>query len=53
MQEQMARINAMAKRAQIMQQQIKQERAIQAEFQQAIEHLRHQEGEPVVQEPLF
>jgi hypothetical protein len=39
MQEQMARRKAMAKRAQAMQQQIKQERAIQMELQQAIEHL--------------
>jgi hypothetical protein len=41
----------MAKRAQIMRQQIKQERMIQVELQQAIEHLHHQEGEVVVQEP--
>jgi hypothetical protein len=39
MQEQMARRKAMAKRAQIMRQQIEQERAIEAELQQAIEHL--------------
>jgi hypothetical protein len=41
----------MAKRAKVMQQQIEQERAIQAELQQAIEHLLRQEGEPIVQEP--
>jgi hypothetical protein len=40
MQEQLARRKAMAKRAQTMQQQIKQKRATQAELQQAIEHLR-------------
>jgi hypothetical protein len=51
MQEQMARRKEMAKRAQVMQQQIEQERAIQAELQQAIEHLCHQEGEHVVPEP--
>jgi hypothetical protein len=51
MQEKMVRRKAMTKRAQAMQQQIDQERAIQAELQQAIEHLRHQECEPTVQEP--
>jgi hypothetical protein len=49
-QEQMARRKALVKRAHVMHQQIKQERVIQAELQQAIEHLRHQEGAPVVQE---
>jgi hypothetical protein len=39
MQEQMARRKAMAKRTQVMQQQIEQERATQAELLQAIEHL--------------
>jgi hypothetical protein len=41
----------MAKRSQIMQQQIKQERATQAELQRAIENLCQQEHEPSVQEP--
>jgi hypothetical protein len=47
----MARRKAMAKRAQVMQQKIEQERATQAELQQAIEHLRQQEHEPSEQEP--
>jgi hypothetical protein len=51
MQEQMARRKAMSKREHVMQQQIERERAIQVELQQAIEHLRCQEGEPAVQEP--
>jgi hypothetical protein len=51
MHEQMARRKAMTMRAHIMQQQIEQERMIQAELQQVIEHFHHQEGEPVVQEP--
>jgi hypothetical protein len=36
----MARRKAMAKRKQVMQQQIKQESAAQIELQRAIEHLR-------------
>jgi hypothetical protein len=51
MQEQMARRKAMAKRTQVMQQQIEQERATQAELLQAIEHLHQQEHEPLVQVP--
>jgi hypothetical protein len=51
MQEQMARRKAMAKRAQTMQQQIEQERAIQMELQQVVEHLHHQESETRLQEP--
>jgi hypothetical protein len=39
------------KRAQIMQHQIEQERATQAELQQAIEALRQQEHESSIQEP--
>jgi hypothetical protein len=42
---------AMAKRAQTMQQQIEQERAIQTELQQVKEHLRRQESETILQEP--
>jgi hypothetical protein len=38
----MARTKAMAKRAHVMQQQIEQERAIQAKLQQAMENLRRQ-----------
>jgi hypothetical protein len=38
-------------KAQIMQQQIKQERAVQAELQRAIEGLHQQEHEPSMQEP--
>jgi hypothetical protein len=53
MQEQLARRKAMAKRAQAIQQQIKQERATQAELQQAIEHLRQWEHEPLVQDPTL
>jgi hypothetical protein len=41
------------KRAQIMQQQIEQERARQAEFQHAIDALCQQEQEPLIQEPLL
>jgi hypothetical protein len=52
LQEQMARRKTIAKRPQVMQQQIEQERAIQAEHQQAIDHFHHQEGDPVVQETL-
>jgi hypothetical protein len=48
----MARRKAMAKSAQLMQQQIKQERATQAELQRAIEHLHQHEDEPLVQEPM-
>jgi hypothetical protein len=51
MQEQLVRRKAMAKRAQAMQHQIDQKRAIQAELQQAIERLHRQESEPTVQEP--
>jgi hypothetical protein len=39
---------AMAKRAQTMQQQIEQERAIQTELQQVKEHLRRQESETIL-----
>jgi hypothetical protein len=39
MQEHLARRKAMAKRTQVMQQQIEQERAAQIELQRAIEHL--------------
>jgi hypothetical protein len=51
MQEQMARRKAMAKRAHVMQQQIKQERPTQMKLQQEIEHLHQQEHEPSDQEP--
>jgi hypothetical protein len=50
MQEQMARRKAMVKRAQVMQQQIEQERATQAELQRAIDDLRQQEHELSEQE---
>jgi hypothetical protein len=50
-QEDMARKNAMAKRSQIIQQQIEQERATQAELQRAIESICQQEHEPSMQEP--
>jgi hypothetical protein len=51
MREQMVRRKAMAKRAQVMQQQIDHERVTYVELQEAIERLRHQENEPTVQEP--
>jgi hypothetical protein len=51
MQEQLVRRKVMAKRAQTLQQQIEQERVTQAELQRAIEHLRQQEYELMVQEP--
>jgi hypothetical protein len=51
MREQLARRKAMAKRAQVMPQQIEQERATQAELQRAIEYLHQQEHETSVQEP--
>jgi hypothetical protein len=51
MQEQMARRKVMAKRAQVMQQQIEHERWTLVELQQAIEHLPHQEHEASVQKP--
>jgi methylthioribose-1-phosphate isomerase len=51
MQEQMTRRKAMVKRAQVMQQQIKQERATQVELLWAIEHICQQEQEPSEQEP--
>jgi hypothetical protein len=51
MQEHLARRKAMAKRTQVMQQQIKQERVAHIELQRAIEHLHQQEHEPSVQEP--
>jgi hypothetical protein len=41
----------MAKRAQVMWQQIEQETATQVELQQAIEHLHQQEHEPLEKEP--
>jgi hypothetical protein len=53
MQEHLARRKVMAKRTQVMQQQIEQERAAQIELQRAIEHLCQQEHEPSVQEPLL
>jgi hypothetical protein len=51
MQERLARRKAMVKSSQIMQQQIEQEGATQAELWQAIESLRQQEYEPSIQEP--
>jgi hypothetical protein len=50
-QEHMARQKAMAKRSQIIQQQIEQERATQVELQRAIESICQQENEPSMQEP--
>jgi hypothetical protein len=43
----------MAKRSQVMQQQIAQERATQEELQQAIEDLCQQEQETLTQEPSW
>jgi hypothetical protein len=51
MQEHLARRKAMVKISQILQQQIEQELATQAEVQWAIQHLHQQEHEPSVQEP--
>jgi hypothetical protein len=51
MQDHLARRKAMAKRSQVMQQQIEQERATQAELQRAIEDLHQLEQEPSMQEP--
>jgi hypothetical protein len=48
MQEQMARRKAMAKKEHVMRQQMEQERVIQVELQQAIEHLHRHESEPIV-----
>jgi phage gp37-like protein len=50
MQEHLARRKVMAKRTQVMQQQIEQEGAAQIELQRAIEHLHRQEHELSVQE---
>jgi hypothetical protein len=51
MQEQMTRRKVVMKRAQIMQQQIVQERATQSDMEQAIEDLRLQEQEPLTHQP--
>jgi hypothetical protein len=51
MQEHMARRRVVARRSQIMQQPIEQERATQVELQRAIENLRQQEHQPPMQEP--
>jgi Tfp pilus assembly protein FimV len=49
--EQMTRRSAVMKRAHIMQHQIEQKRAVQAELQRAIEALRQQEHKPSTQVP--
>jgi hypothetical protein len=51
MQEHLARWKAMAKRSQVMQQQIEQKRATQVEMQRAIEGIHQQEHEPSMQKP--